>query len=153
MQTIASERVHSAIDRAWSAEEERAYLATRSSRQAVHVAVDGSGSIVGCQVLDAYSGLLPATSHVGELGTFLLPEWRGRGVGRALFDVTCAFARAASYRKFVIMVRASNTAAQAFYTRLGFVMCGRLTEQVILDGRADDEILMEYFLASNGAGR
>jgi ribosomal protein S18 acetylase RimI-like enzyme len=42
-------------------------------------------------------------------------------------------------RKLVIQVRASNRAAQAFYKRLGFVECGRLRAQVIIDGREDDE--------------
>ncbi len=74
------------------------------------------------------------------------PEYRRLGVGTALFRVTAAFARASGYRKFVIQVRASNTAAQAFYSRLGFRACGRLARQVAIDGREDDEVLMELFL-------
>ena len=85
-------------------------------------------------------------AHVAQLGTFLLPAWRGRGIGRALFQETTRFARGSGYRKFVILVRASNTSAQAFYHRLGFVDCGRLTKQVIIDGREDDEMVMELFL-------
>jgi RimJ/RimL family protein N-acetyltransferase len=38
-------------------------------------------------------------------------------------------------------VRASNTAAQ-LYSRLGFQHCGRLKRHVIIDGREDDEILI-----------
>jgi ribosomal protein S18 acetylase RimI-like enzyme len=63
-----------------------------------------------------------------------------------LFQETTRFARASGYRKFVILVRASNADAQAFYRRLGFTDCGRLTRQVIIDGREDDEVLMECFL-------
>ena len=37
--------------------------------------------------------------------------------------------------------------AQAFYKRLGFVECGRLRAQVMIDGVEDDEIVMELFLA------
>jgi ribosomal protein S18 acetylase RimI-like enzyme len=88
-------------------------------------------------------------AHVGQVGTFLLPEWRGQGVGRQLWSVTESFARQAGYRKLAIQVRASNTAAQAFYRRLGFHACGRLTRQVIIDGFEDDEILMEFF-CNNG---
>jgi hypothetical protein len=33
-----------------------------------------------------------------------------------------------------------------FYTKLGFVECGRLSRQVVVDGREDDEVLMECFL-------
>jgi ribosomal protein S18 acetylase RimI-like enzyme len=46
----------------------------------------------------------------------------------------------------VIQVRASNQPAQAFYKQLGFVECGRLRAQVIVDGTEDDEVVLEYFL-------
>ena len=146
LQAIVSERVHSAIEQAWTAEQERSYLLSLSNREATHVAIASSGDLVGYQSLDLYSPFLTSMAHVAQLGTFLLPAWRGRGVGRALFEETTRFARTSGYRKLVIMVRASNTAAQAFYRRLGFVDCGRLTKQVVIDGREDDEIMMECFL-------
>jgi ribosomal protein S18 acetylase RimI-like enzyme len=142
---VVSERVHSAIDRAWTSDEQRSYLESLSSREAYHVAVTGSGDIVGLQVIDVYSSLI-SMAHVGQLGTFLLPEWRGRGAGRALFDATRRFAASAGYRKLVIQVRGSNMSAQAFYRRLGFAECGRLRSQVIIDGIEDDEIILELFL-------
>ena len=85
-------------------------------------------------------------SHVGQVGTFLLPEWRGQGVGRQRWNATVAFARDAGYRKLVIQVRGSNTAALAFYRRIGFKDCGRLARQVIVDGVEDDEVLLEIFV-------
>jgi RimJ/RimL family protein N-acetyltransferase len=146
LDAVTRERVHSAIDRAWTADEQRAYLASLPPREAFHVAVTPSGDVVGYQSLDRYSSILPSMAHVGSLGTFLLPEWRNRGVGRALFAATRPFAASNGYRKLVIQVRASNAAAQAFYRGLGFVDCGRLRAQVILDGVEDDEIVMELFL-------
>jgi L-amino acid N-acyltransferase YncA len=145
LQTIVAQRVYSAIDRAWPADEQRRYLGSLSAREAFHVAV-GLGEVVGYQSLDLYSPILPSMAHVGQLGTFLLPEWRRRGVGQALFAATRTFAEAADYRKLVVQVRASNTAACHFYRRLGFRECGRLGAQVIVDGKEDDEILMECFL-------
>ena len=144
---VAAERIHSAIDRAWSVDEERRYLESRSPRETVHVAVDAARGIVGLQSLDLWSSLLASMAHVGQVGTFILPEWRGRGVGRQLWSATALFARDAGYRKLVIYVRGSNTNAQAFYRRLGFQDCGRLTRQVIIDGVEDDEVLMEFFVA------
>ncbi len=146
VEVIAAERVHSAIDRAWTIEEEARYLASLSSREALHAAVDAAQGIVGFQSLDRCSPGLHSMAHVGQVGTFLLPEWRGRGIGRQLWSATASFAREVGYRKLVIQVRASNTAAQAFYRRLGFQECGRLTRQVIIDGVEDDELLMELFL-------
>ncbi|MBV9172361.1 MAG: GNAT family N-acetyltransferase [Chloroflexi bacterium] len=55
-------------------------------------------------------------AHVGQVGTFLLPAWRGMGVGRQLWNMTLGFARDARYRKFAIYVRGSNANAQAFYS-------------------------------------
>jgi RimJ/RimL family protein N-acetyltransferase len=144
--TVVSERVHSAIDRAWTADQQRSYLASLSGREVFHVAMDASGHLIGYQSLDLYSPILPSMAHVGQLGTFLLPPWRGRGVGRALFDATLQFAAGAGYRKLVIQVRASNVSAQTFYRRLGFIECGRLHAQVVIDGGEDDEIVMERFV-------
>jgi ribosomal protein S18 acetylase RimI-like enzyme len=148
LRTVAAERVHSAIDEAWSVDEQRRYLAGLSPRDAFHVAATGGGDVVGYQSLDRYSTCLGSMAHVGQLGTFVLPAWRGRGVGRALFAETARFAARAGYRKFVINVRASNASAQAFYRGLGFAECGRLRAQVVIDGREDDEVMMEFFLAS-----
>ena len=146
LDAVVSERIHSAIDRAWTVEEERRYLDSRSPREAIHVAVDDTGAIVGLQILDRWSSFLPSMAHVGEVGTFLLPAWRQRGVGRLLWTATRAFARDAGYGKLAIQVRGSNAAAVAFYKALGFRECGRLTRQVVIDGVEDDELLMELFL-------
>ena len=146
LDAIAGERIHSAIERAWTAAEQRTYLASLSTREAFHVAITASGQIIGYQSLDLYSPILSSMAHVGQLGTFLLPEWRRRGVGSTLFDATREFAASRGYHKLVIQVRASNVPAQTFYTRLGFVRCGRLRAQVIVNGTKDDEIIMELFL-------
>jgi ribosomal protein S18 acetylase RimI-like enzyme len=145
LHTVVSERVHSAIDRAWTTEEQCGYLRSLSSREAVHVAATDSGLVVGCQTLDLYSPVLRSMAHVGQLGTFILPSWRGRRIGEALFRTTRGFALSAGYRKLVIQVRASNAAALSFYRHLGFVECGRLTRQVVIDGTEDDEIILEMF--------
>lgn len=143
---VAQQRVHSAIDRPFTIEQERRYLQSLSPREAIFVAVSGSGRIVGFQSLDLWAASIDSMRHVGQLGTFLLTDWRRRGIGLALFLTTQSFARSAGYMKFVIQVRASNLAAQVFYRRLGFRECGRLTRQVRIDGQEDDEILMELFL-------
>jgi RimJ/RimL family protein N-acetyltransferase len=43
-------------------------------------------------------------------------------------------------------VRGANTRAHAFYLDIHFRECGRLTRQVVIDGKEDDEVLMELFV-------
>jgi RimJ/RimL family protein N-acetyltransferase len=143
---IASERIYTAIDRPWSADEQRRHLASLSAREAIHIAESGGKAIVGYQPLELWAPTLNSMAHVGQIGTFVAPEWRGRGAGKALFQSTLDFARKCSYTKFVIQVRASNSSAQAFYLRMGFRECGRLSRQVRIGGEEDDEVLMEFFL-------
>ena len=145
MAAVVAERIHSAIDSAWTADEQRRYLESLSPREAIHVAVADGHGVVGLQVIDRWSPI-GSMAHVGQVGTFLLPAWRSRGLGRRLWNATTAFAAEAGYRKVVIQVRGSNAAAQAFYRGLGFQPCGRLSRQVVIDGMDDDEVVMEHFL-------
>ena len=147
LEAVSAERIHSAIDQVWTIEQETRYLESLTPREVFHVAVDITAGIVGFQSLDLWSSL-SSMAHVGQVGTFLLPAWRGLGIGRQLWTATEAFAREAGYLKLAIQVRASNTVAQAFYRGLGFQVCGQLTRQVIIDGIEDDEVLMEYFCSN-----
>jgi ribosomal protein S18 acetylase RimI-like enzyme len=146
LETVAAERIYSAVDEPWALDQERTYLRSLSPREATHVAVVESGEVIGFQNLDLWAAPVQSMRHVGQIGTFLLPAWRRQGLGHALFSATQAFARTAGYRKFVIQVRASNSSALAFYNSLGFRECGRFTRQVRIDDQDDDEILMECFL-------
>jgi ribosomal protein S18 acetylase RimI-like enzyme len=146
LKQIARESIHTAIDQPWSPAAQRQYIFDQCPRECIHIAESPTGELLGYQVLALYSASISSMSHVGQLGTFLHPNSRRQGIGRALFAATLAFARAHAYRKFVIQVRASNTAAQAFYESLGFNPCGRYARHVVIDGMEDDEVLMECFI-------
>jgi L-amino acid N-acyltransferase YncA len=144
-EVICAERVYTAINRPFSPEQERAYIASLSEREGVFVA-EVEGRIVGFQSLDLWVRYTDSFDHVGTLGTFVLLEWCGRGIGRQLARYTLDFARSHGYEKLVVFVRAGNRHAQAFYRSLGFTPCGVLTRQVRIDGQYEDEIFMEMFL-------
>jgi ribosomal-protein-alanine N-acetyltransferase len=146
LQGVAAEGGYTAITRPWSNEQQRRYIALLSPREAIHVAETEAGTIAGYQTLDLWAPTLQSMAHVGQIGTFLRPEWRGRGLGAALFQRTVDFACGQDYSKLVIQVRAGNGAALRFYRRLGFRECGRLSRQVRVHESEEDEILMEFFL-------
>jgi ribosomal protein S18 acetylase RimI-like enzyme len=146
LEGIASERIYTAINRPWSADEQRQYMVTLSAREVIHVAEQRGMGIIGYQTLELWARTLDSMAHVGQIGTFLAPEWRRRGIGEALFQSTLDFAKQRDYLKFAIQVRSSNVSAQAFYERLGFRKCGRLTRQVRIGEQEDDEVIMEFFL-------
>jgi L-amino acid N-acyltransferase YncA len=143
---IASERIYTAISSPWSAEKQRRYIMSLSSREAIHAAETERQVLIGYQTLELWAPTPDSMSHVGQIGTFLKPEWRRGGIGRLLFEQTVDFARIRGFSKFLAQVRSLNEGAQLFYQQLGFRECGRLTRQVRIDGEEDDEIILEYFL-------
>jgi RimJ/RimL family protein N-acetyltransferase len=72
----------------------------------------------------------------------LLPEYRGRGLGRRLAEAAVAAARERGMERIALEVFASNTRAIALYERLGFRHEGVLRRARKLDGRYDDNVLM-----------
>ncbi len=146
LEGIASEQIYTAIDKPWSTDEQRRHLMSLSPRETVQLAETECQEAIGYQTLELWAPTLDSMAHVGQIGTFLRPEWRRQGIGEAFFENTVEFARKHDFRKFVIQVRSSNVAAQSFYGRLGFRACGRLARQVHIGQQEDDEIIMEYFL-------
>jgi ribosomal protein S18 acetylase RimI-like enzyme len=142
---VCGERVYTAVNRPFTAQQERDYLASLSVREGIFVA-EVDGRIAGFQSLDLRAKYTDSFDHVGVIGTIVLPQWRRKGIGRRLAQHTLAYARAHGYEKVVIYVRAGNTGAQAFYRSLGFVRRGVLERQVRIDGRYEDEVFMELFL-------
>jgi RimJ/RimL family protein N-acetyltransferase len=148
LEEVAAERIYTAITKPWSAAEQRRYTAALSCREAIHVAETERKEIIGYQVLELWAPTLQSMAHAGQIGTFVRAASRGQGAGAALFRATATFAFAQNYAKFIAQVRSRNAGALAFYSRIGFRECGRLTRQVRADGEEDDEILMEYFLSA-----
>jgi ribosomal protein S18 acetylase RimI-like enzyme len=142
---VCAERVYTAVNRPFTAQQERDYLASLSDREGIFVA-EVDDRIAGFQSLDLWAKYTDSFDHVGVMGTIVLPQWRRKGIGRRLAQHSLAYARAHGYEKVVIYVRAGNTGAQAFYRSLGFVRRGVLERQVRIDGQYEDEVFMELFL-------
>ncbi len=144
-EVVCAERVYTAVNRPFTPQQERDYIASLSNREGIFLA-EVDGRAVGFQSLDLWAKYTDSFDHVGVLGTIILPEWRRKGVGRRLTEYVLDFARANGYEKAIIYVRAGNAGAQDFYCSLGFVPKGVLARQVKIDGQYEDEIFMELFL-------
>ena len=84
--------------------------------QATHALVlDQDGRPIGAARLLIHDRL----AHIGRMA--VLPEWRGRGVGKALLQCLLAAARARSAQSVFLN---AQTTAVAFYARAGFVVEG-----------------------------
>jgi RimJ/RimL family protein N-acetyltransferase len=85
-------------------------------------------------------------AHTASLGVTVRKEFRGLGLGEAMMQAGIAWARSVGVAKLKLGVFATNTSAIALYHKLGFVEEGRLKNEVILEGRPVDELLMARFL-------
>lgn len=147
MNAVIAERQYTVFDRPFSVDEERAFIASLGDRQALFVA-EVNGRVVGLQSMDLFFPLAGASMrHVGTLGTWLLPEARGRGLGLRMARQSVAFAREKGYEKLVVFVIASNRRARRFYEGLGFREIGVARRHVRLDDTMHDEVYLEVQLA------
>ena len=71
-----------------------------------------------------YIGFLGVLDELEVTNVATHPEFRRRGVGRALVSALLDYARRESFRRVTLEVRASNAPAIALYESLGFTPCG-----------------------------
>lgn len=144
-EVICAERIYSAVSIPFTTQQEKEYITSLSEREAIFVA-EMYEEIIGFQSLDLWCDVIDSFMHVCQIGTFVLPDFRGKGIGYKLTNNTFEFARKNDFKKIVIYVRKGNERAIRFYHNLGFILKGELKQQVLIDGKFDDEIFMEIFL-------
>jgi RimJ/RimL family protein N-acetyltransferase len=103
------------------------------------VALAGDKVIGWCDVRREF---FPSRAHRGTLGMGLLPEWRGRSVGRRLLEATLAQARRSGFKRIELDVYADNPRAIALYEKAGFVREGIVRDASLIDSVFRDAILM-----------
>ena len=92
------------------------------------------GNVVGwCDVLRNTKRVVYA--HCGTLGIGLLPEFRGRGIGRQLMQTAIGAAWQCGITRIELTVREHNANAIALYKSLGFEIEGRQRNAVRIDGQ------------------
>jgi RimJ/RimL family protein N-acetyltransferase len=127
-----------------SLNEERAVLREAKGESGLYIVAVIGGEIVG--TADIKRGRLSKNRHTANLGIALRKNARGVGLGMAMMQAMIRWARSVGVRKITLAVFATNEPAIALYRRLGFTLEGRLKKQVILRGKAVDELLMARWL-------
>lgn len=142
---VCAERIYTAVSTPFTAKQENEYISSLSEREGIFVA-EFNNEVVGFLSLDLWSKVIDSFKHVGTIGTFILPEWRGKGISYILANHTFDFAKANDYIKIVIYVRKGNERAIKFYQSLGFLIKGELEHQVLIDNVYENEVFMEKLL-------
>jgi RimJ/RimL family protein N-acetyltransferase len=95
------------------------------------------GTVVGwCDVIPNRSRVI--YSHCGTLGVGLLPEFRGKGIGRKLMQRTIDAAFAFGLTRIELTVREGNVNAIALYRSLGFETEGLHRNAVSIEGKYEN---------------
>lgn len=128
-----------------TAEERTAWLAARSPRHPVLVAIDDTDTIVGWGSLNPFNPR-PVYDHVVDFSLYVAREQRGRGIGDALLSALETRARALGYHKMVLAAFPTNAPGMRLYERHGFTTVGVYHHQGLIDGKWIDVIIMEQLL-------
>ena len=104
------------------------------------------GSFVGASRL--FPGAENTLSrHAAQLGMFVLPPYRCKGIGRSLLKYMISWATDIKLEKVFLSVFSTNQPAIRLYQKFGFVEEGRQLSQIKLaDGQYVDLLLMAYFV-------
>ena len=128
---------------AYTPEEEAEYLMSLGPRDAVFVAtVDGE--FAGFAGVAARWTYTDRCRHCAEVGTWVTPNHRGMGVGRALLERgVLSWCREKGFTHIGAVVMAHNAGSIAFYERLGFHVCGYHRKVIDWDGELLDSVEIE----------
>ena len=96
-----------------------------------------AGTVVGwCDVIPNRTRVI--YSHCGSLGIGLLPEFRGKGIGRQLMQRAIEAAFAFGLTRIELTVRERNANAIALYKSLGFEVEGLHRNAVCIGGQYEN---------------
>jgi len=141
---IIAARTYTALDRPFTLEEERAFIASPPPRRIWKAAIRAAdGAMVGYQILEPFAAYTAAFDHVATIGTFVDLSLRRQGIARRLFAASLKAAADAGFEKFFTFVRADNPGALQTYLSQGFTVIGTARDHAKIDGRYIDEVMIE----------
>ena len=113
-------------------------FAAPAADRAMFVAIDqASGVWIGCA-----GGYVDTDGTPNLISMWVVPEHRGRGVGRSLVEAVIDWARAAGHDKLRLDVVRGRDSAVRLYSRVGFRPTGRSTPMPRDPNLVEDEMVL-----------
>ena len=104
------------------------------------VVAEDQGCVIGWQSV----GLWQAQGHIG---TFVAPGIQAKGIGAAMFAMSCDLVAKAGVTAIIASIRADNVPGLAYYARLGFVDFAHDPDFALTDGRIVGRVHRRYDIA------
>ncbi|WP_416064068.1 N-acetyltransferase family protein [Rhizobium sp. ZK1] len=140
LDSVARERKYLTLLEAPPLEDTRKFALSSIANRNVHlVALHGDELVGWCDIRRHF---FPSHAHCGSLGMGLLPNYRGRGLGRRLIETAIEAAREGGMIRIEFGVHADNARAIRLYERVGFVREGVSRDAFCVDGEYTDVINM-----------
>jgi len=102
------------------------------------------GKVGGC--CDIIPHTKPVEKHVGTMGVWLLPEYRGKGIGGRIIKKAIKAAKEYGIKRIELGVRADNRSAVGLYLKLGVEIEGLQKKAMLMDGKYIDIYAMAMLL-------
>ena len=139
--TVAKERKYLSRLEAPPVEEMRALVAERIKHDFPQFVAHASDKVVGwCNITPVNDRT--TTKHIGVVGIGLLPEFRGKGIGRQLLGATLEKAIGNGLTRIELDVWEKNESAIALYKKFGFEIEGLKKSALKIDGVYMNDYMM-----------
>ncbi|MEM9137054.1 MAG: 5-formyltetrahydrofolate cyclo-ligase [Cyanobacteria bacterium P01_F01_bin.42] len=141
---VIAEQIYLGATEPFTIESQAAFLEPILEHHQPMLVAERAGEIIGCCDIIPYPEL--GFRHVGRLGMWVLPEFRGLGIGRSLLEICLDWAKRFGLEKVELQAYTSNEKAIALYRSVGFETEGRRRRVRKLDQQYLDLELMGLFL-------
>lgn len=125
-------------------EQEEIYIESISKQNnSLFIIAEDNGMIVGN--LTFIGGKRPRTAHAGEFGISVIKDYWGNGLGTELINYLMEWGKETKIiRKINLRVRTDNTPAINLYKKMGFIIEGKISREMLIKGEFVDTLHMGF---------
>ncbi|MFX0052384.1 MAG: GNAT family N-acetyltransferase [Candidatus Hermodarchaeota archaeon] len=145
---ICREEGKTVLDK-YTAQEEEIYIKNLLPRDAIFVARQKGKIFAGFASINQRFHYSERLKHCGEVGTWIIPEFRRQGVGSSLWEKgIIPWCHKMGFKHLGFSIIAQNKEGIAFYEQLGFRVCGYHRKLILgYDGKYIDALEMELWIS------